>query len=363
MNNQLTDHQQRTVYMEELSNPGWVPFDLVEIDHSIWVDWRFIGETRLLEPRFEVTVRRHAPTVHTPTVHTPTVHTPTVHTPTVHTPSIHTPFNAAPRSFLTGIEALDDSPSGDILPLAGIIFHASRCGSTLLSQLFATSSRLSVLSEPPIIESLIDWSSRQGGYHLKRLTARLGNAIAYLTRCRRKGEERSLLKVESQQILDQPLFKSLYPEVPWIFLYREPEAILFSQFCQRGRQMVPGMINPTRLDRQPSEIDPAKLDDYCALVTEKTFSAALDSLAESGKNTVHYKQLPDYAWQKANQLFSVGLTQEDIESMRQRCQFNSKSSSLQFSGGTSQKVMPEFLKKLARGKLKDMYLQLNSASN
>ena len=268
---------------------GWVPFDLVVRDRKASVQWRFIGDERPRRPFFEDAVRRRAPLAGSGVLH-------------------------------TSLEALDRPPAAQPLPLAGIIHHASRCGSTLLCSMLACSPRFTVLAEPPIIESLIDWSHRRGGEELNRLPARLAHALQWLRLRRRKEEERIILKTESQQILDRPLIASLHPEVPWIFLFRPPERILRSHRKQRGRQMVPRLIHPPRLGLTEQTLNCADLDGYCAHVTARTLAAAVRPLAarngRSPGRAVHYQKLPSFAWEELDPLFALDLTKREIEAMR-----------------------------------------------
>jgi len=316
---------------EVLSTPGWIPFDLAPGDDRPLLEWRFIGQARLSHPWFEMTVHRHR----------------------------HA-FGGGVRPRYTAIDVLDRAPEvADRLPLAGIIHHTSRAGSTLMTQMYACSPRLSVLSEPPIIESLIDWSHGQGESERDRLASRLQAAIGYLGRRRLAGEELLLLKAESEHALHLPLFERCFPGVPWIYLFREPAAILHSHFRQRGRQMVPFMVQPERLGKRRAEIEPARLDEYCALVLERTFEAAITMLESGRGRAVHYRRLPDYTVREAAHLFSLALTPDEVETMRARSRADSKTPGQVYAGGASREAaMRESIKALANGRLTELYERL-----
>src|ERR1700722_11118201 len=49
--------------------------------------------------------------------------------------------------------------SGDAVPLAGLVFHCSRCGSTLVSQMLGRLSTTLVMTEPPPIHNVLEAGS------------------------------------------------------------------------------------------------------------------------------------------------------------------------------------------------------------
>ncbi|MEY2933348.1 MAG: hypothetical protein RL033_4097, partial [Pseudomonadota bacterium] len=108
------------------AEPGWIPFDLVQQGSHLLIEWRCIGEASFTDPWLEDTVRANGPARN---------------------------GGLAPRR--TPLEVLDEPLVCDSLEPRGLIFHASRTGSTLITQMLSRSPRLCVLSEPPIVEALI----------------------------------------------------------------------------------------------------------------------------------------------------------------------------------------------------------------
>ena len=48
------------------------------------------------------------------------------------------------------------------------------------------------------------------------------------------------VKFDSWNTLDLALIRRAFPDVPWIFLYRDPVEVIVSHMRQRGSQMIPG---------------------------------------------------------------------------------------------------------------------------
>jgi hypothetical protein len=296
---------------------GWLPFDLVRQGPRLLVEWRFIGSARFTDPWLEDTVRKNGAAV-----------------------------NGGVRPRLTELEALDEAPAGALEP-RGLIFHASRTGSTLLTQLLSCSPRLCVLAEPPIVESLLEATPASSSEERARLARRLQAVLAHLGRRRTEAEHGWVLKLESQHVLELPLFEQCFPQLPWVFVFRAPEEILRSQRRQRGRQMVPGMISEARLGMAPGAIDPARLETYCALMIERTFAAALSHLSTTRGRAVHYPQLPEYTWRELDARFGLALADVEVAAMRERSLYDAKHPRQLFTGGAApepSEPLPEALR-------------------
>lgn len=222
----------------------------------------------------------------------------------------------------TPLARLDRLEAG--LAPAGFIFHASRCGSTLLMQLLATLPSCIALSEPPAIDAFLRWHDaapeQSGG------AARLRQLILALGQRRGPGERHFFIKLDSWHLPHIDLLRAAFPHTPCWFLYREPEAILASHQRQRGPQMVPGLVAP--LTRQA--LAPGDLDGYCTLVLSGFFELALrhgDAL-----RLLHYRQLTGGQWEQVLARLGVRCGAQEWRAMRQRAGFHSKAGGAAFQG-------------------------------
>lgn len=315
--------------------PGWIPYDLVLYNEDFLIEWCFIGQVILSDSWFEYTVNKAKRSMS----------------------NRQKPVYTRP-DFLDQIQVRDK-----ILDPAGFIYHASRTGSTLVSQMLSVSTRLSVLAEPPIIESMINHSATASyeDADKEKLPSRIYKIIQILSGKRLDDEEKVIIKFESEQIFDLDLFESIYPEVPWIYLLREPVYILYSHRKKRGRQMVPGMIATPRLDLKNNEIDPAQLDEYCAMMLEKYYASALRHLRAGKGKAVHYRRLPDFVLEELNEIFGLDLTIEEIVRMKKRSQYDSKKPYEIFGNEDRNRPgeIPSELKEMAQKRLMPLYEQLS----
>lgn len=139
---------------------------------------------------------------------------------------------ASVAEFVTDIDVLRDSRIlTDSISPTGFIFHAGRCGSTLLTRILARDRRHLVIGEAAAHNQVWLELTKNGTVALaateenKQVYKRL---VLAMGRKRLLGHEAHFIKFTSFNILFFDFIHSVFPEVPSIFLYREPGAILAS---------------------------------------------------------------------------------------------------------------------------------------
>ncbi|MGK5026195.1 sulfotransferase [Janthinobacterium sp. RB2R34] len=202
------------------------------------------------------------------------------------------------------------------------IFHVSRCGSTLLTQLLASLPQCIVMSEPPIIDSVLRLHHDQGA---PDATVALLRQVMCAMGQRRTGQEKHfVIKFDCWHIHSLELLRAAFPDTPCLFLYREPQAVLASHQRQRGPQMVPGLIHPALLPLPTRQVAPGDLDGYTGVVLESFFTAAHPHAAAGELKLIHYSQLPGLLFCGLLDSLNIECTQQQRDAMQQRAQFHSK---------------------------------------
>lgn len=236
--------------MERLNLEGWLPIRVWPVAGQWRVDWCWFGDTRLCQPFFRDAVED----------------------------ALRLPFNQAFRRE-TPLSALTDwqvcSPG---LTPSAFIFHASRCGSTLISQMLAQLDSHIVISEPPPLDALL----RSDLPLAERRAAIEGLLSAYGQR-RLGVEQRLVIKLDAWNIAELPLLRETFSETPWLFLYRDPLEIAVSHLRRPGMHMVPGMIDELPFDGR---------EDYIARRLGRLLESGLAHCREFGGLAVNYSELP-----------------------------------------------------------------------
>lgn len=284
---------------ERQSLRGWFPVSLRHDPAMVW--WRFLGEQRFTAPFFEDSLALQAPQDR--------------------------------RLSATPLSALDELPDG--VPPTAFIFHVSRCGSTLLTQALATLPQCIVLSEPPALDAFFRLHHRHpqqsgGTYTFRRLVAALGQ--------RRSPAERHLvIKLDCWHLPWMPFVRAAFPDTPVVFLYREPGEVLASHQRQRGQQMVPGLIDLSRLEdlvNRPGalRLAPGDLDGHAIRVLESLYRCGLDMAATTDLALVDYGQLPGVIWEELLHTLRIECTPGELAALQARSSFHSKHAHRAFLG-------------------------------
>lgn len=199
------------------------------------------------------------------------------------------PANAVfrPQTSLAELRALADDV--DAAPLSGMIFHVSRCGSTLLSQTLARSANTLVLSEPRALDALLRINDTGEVVSRDELIGTLRALVRLMGRRRFDDQARVFIKLDAWHLLYAPLLLEAFPNTPRLTLYRDPLEVMVSQQRQRGIFMASGYLDRSRLGLAADE-HPAP-NDYAATVLEALYAGAL-ALNPGGERLMNYSELP-----------------------------------------------------------------------
>ena len=286
----------------------WMPIRVYRQADRFMVDWCYLGQDRFTDPFFAVTIGRR----------------------------LNRPFNLLFRH-QTPIETLAELRAVQPgLSPTGFIFHMSRCGSTLVAQLLAALPQNIVISEAEPIDAVLRSRFYDMGVTDEQRVAWLQAMISALARQRFDDERHFFVKFDSWHTFDLPLIQRAFPEVPWIFLYRDPLDVMVSHRRQPGSQMLPGSLFPGLLGLDFSALAQLSFEEYGARVFATICRAALDNQNTTGQ-FFNYRHLPAAVWQRLSDHFGVAYTAADRERMQQAAQHDAKNPSLPFTADTAGK--------------------------
>ncbi len=236
---------------------GWIPFRFRAKDHQ--VDWCWIGKGTFSAPFFEQTIAG----------------------------ALRKPLN----QFLARETSIDQllawSSARPGIPPSAFIFHGSRCGSTLLSQMAAAIQRSVVISEAPPVDHVLraDVPETTRMQWLRALLGAMGQ--------QRSGDEQHFfVKFDSWHVLDLAVVQRAFPGVPCVFLYRDPAAVLASHGRMPGLHTVPGMMPAAVVGTDLPDAVGLNAGEYAGCVLGKFYEAAVKSAAAGRIELMNYSQLP-----------------------------------------------------------------------
>lgn len=266
---------------------GWTPIRVDWEGGRPAVDWCHMEGMEFTEPFFDETVRR----------------------------ALRHPFRLLFRR-RTDIDAVGrfvaDRPG--LVP-AGFIFHMSRCGSTLVSQMLDAVPEHLVVSEAGPIDSVLRARSSVPALPDGQRAAWLRWMLAALGQPRNHNQRRSFVKFDAWSTLELPLIRAAFPEVPWIFVYRDPVEVLVSHNRRRGAHVIPGVLPVL-----PHPHEPMSLVEYAARVLARICEAALDMLPDPVATFVDYRSLPGFVLEELPAQWSLPLAEGAIARMAARAE-------------------------------------------
>ena len=235
-------------------SPDWRPTGMVRLlDGSLAIDWAHFAGERLADPFYAQTARIASAR----------------------------PFNRLFRYRST----LDDFISGaatEALPDPdGLIFHMSRCGSTLVGQMLAALPESIIVSEPPPLAVVARLAASADDALAIRIVRAMAGALG------RGGGKPFVIKLDLSGAAFLPLYRQAFPSVPWLFLSRSPAEVLASQMRSRGPETQPHLAPELGADPDaPEEVQIAQSIAFAC-------RAALDASSDQCALFVDYGDLPE----------------------------------------------------------------------
>jgi len=293
--------------MELADLARWTPIRFDFSGPAPMVDWADLSAERFVEPFFDQTVARWA-----------------------------TGPQARPlvRTGLDALLALDGEPS---LEPAGMIFHLSRCGSTLVSRLLGTLPGVVAIAEPSPLNALLGLDSdRVDGATLVRLVRLLVRALG---RCRHGDERHLVLKCTSWNIRRREILAAAFPETPWVWVQRDPAHVVSSLLASPPGWLGLGVTPPATarlFGLEPVAVPASARVEF----TARALGAMLWSAATNPDRRlcIDYADLPAAIWRQVAPHFGIEIDAAAIERMTEESRFYSKDAAARaFTGDASQR--------------------------
>jgi hypothetical protein len=297
----------------------WIPYKLSVDDGQLTVRWLYVGDNRFTEPFFDETIIRCK----------------------------SYPYNTTRWHAVSTVAGLIDAAERR-LPVepTAFIFHVSRCGSTLLSQLLAIPDQHIVLSEVPLIDELLrlPYSPLANSLSTADREAALRAVIGWLGTKRTGNETQLFIKMDSWNLFFHETIRRLYPTVPFILLYRSPDDVVRSHQKRRGMQAVPGLIQPELFGFDPTMATSPDLDGYTAAVLDRYLQTML-TIAHTDTRAwlLNYQANGAAMLDQLLDFLSIDVDPTDKISIMQRSRYHAKYPNQPFDETRPQQPVPAYL--------------------
>ena len=281
---------------------GWLPVDAVVVEGRPGLSWLEMPDVTLAEPFFQQTVDRARSE------------------------------NGSRRELFTEFDALLQlEKTFDSVPPTGFIFHSSRCGSTLVANACRAIDNSIVLSETPPLDKLLarlitdapESSTKSSLYSV------FIRGVVHALAQRRLGTEQHLfIKFACCSFSQIERIRRIWPNVPWLFLYRDPIETIVSNTTS----VPPWLVDDDRrvlasiTSVSPAEVAAMSLEELCARTIGSLYSTA-HRLANDGGMLLNYSQLSVPVISSVLKFFNVTPSSEERETIARTSRTYSKETS------------------------------------
>ena len=210
-------------------------------------------------------------------------------------------------------------------PPRGVVFHESRCGSTLVANSLAAfdpeRNRVYSESAPPIAALKV---CGEGNSRCTKATAAalLRDVMHMMSRTDDPSEEHVFLKIQSIGTRFIDVFTEAFPETPYIFVYRDPVQVMMSHLdhahmeqsnCVRPRSNPPKIVVDL-VEQHGRSVTDLSHEEYCAAHLATLCDSALAEMknADDGLGLpVNYKDLPGKLYEIIPNHFGVAIGDDE----------------------------------------------------
>lgn len=227
---------------------------------------------------------------------------------------------------------------------SAIIFHISRCGSTLFSQLLALQQQYMVLSEVPFFDELLRLPFKDASIDKEQASVLFDAALQLYINSSYKVPTHVFIKADSWHLHFYEQLRTLYPGVPFILLYRNPLEVLQSQQRRRGMQSVPGIIEPAVFGLSTAQASSTDLDQYMGHILNSYFEQMI-AIAGKDPNSVliNYNEGALAGMQKIVAATGIPFDDGYKTAVEERAGYHAKYPGQVFAEENTDKKIPGFL--------------------
>ena len=274
---------------------GWLPVDAVVQEGRPGLLWMEMSGVQLAEPFFEQTVERAK-------------------------------GEKRAQRFTEFDVLLQLEKQVESVPPTGFIFHSSRCGSTLVANACRAISGSIVLSEANAIDKLIARFVTDTDNPVKEslYSVFLRGVVHALAQRRTDNARHLFIKFACCSFAQIERIKRIWPDVPWLFLYRDPVETIVSNV----RDVPPWLIDNDRrvLSSIIGDAGEMSLEELCARTIGSLYSTAYN-LANGNSMLLNYKQLSVPVIANVLKFFNVNPSIEEMETITRTSKVYSKEAS------------------------------------
>lgn len=249
-------------------------------------------------------------------------------------PFFHTTQNEIKRQFSNSAnplvtsahELIEHSKKYDSLLPAAFIFHTSRSGSTLLTQMLVADSSNIVLSEVPVLnEILMEWDACEDSSRDEHYATLFSATVNIYSQRRSDKEKKVFIKMDSWHLFYFEKIRKCFPAVPVVLLFRNPANIVNSQQKLPGMQSIKGYLPLRLLGIAPENLFTIPDNEYLQILLKRYYEC-MYMIANADSRCMLLDYVPDakMLFNQFAQFVEYSAESDILEHIYARAQYHSK---------------------------------------
>jgi hypothetical protein len=203
----------------------------------------------------------------------------------------------------------------DVTP-AGIIFHVTRCGSTLLQNALATGEDVFAVGESAALEKLM-WQTSYGEPRAGASASALRDVCKAFGHYRGSSKPQLILKTGGAGVVALRALREIWPNVPCVVVIRDPIQVVVSNLRNPPSMLSEWYDAPSKccLGSVPDQVIKAGVQEFCVWLVGRICSTALEQLDDRCL-VLDYQDLTPEAALRVAEFFSVRFSADGTEALR-----------------------------------------------
>jgi len=238
------------------------------------------------------------------------------------------------KAFRTNFDILKDDRvvNGGITP-RGLVFHTSRCGSTLVAKALARPRSNVVITQGSPLQRGF-WATLTNDWRkplevTQDTLTMFRNLVLAMTRPRRPEQNTAFVKFISWNVLYTDFIASAYPEVPALFLYRDPVEVIASVMNETTAVLHAKGTREAEFLTEHTVNETAEMTDVAYLA--ECYARYFETVGASNMPNLSWLNYADLKAERFGDIIARGLSFQPTESvlreMLEQFQFHSKDDS------------------------------------
>jgi hypothetical protein len=213
----------------------------------------------------------------------------------------------------------------------GIVFHMSRCGSTLLTNGLRTAECVVALSESQPIDRVLQMVSCDSDHWATIGRSVLPALITLFANYQGSPSRKVVIKTGVTGIISLPAIRALWPDVPCVIVIRNPIEVLVSNLQTRPRWLVESYLDPALswFGAPPPPVASSGIGTFCAWMIGRFCEESLNRLDDRCA-ILDYEDITPNAVRRIGEQFGLSFAPSNADALIDVFRRNAKHLGQQF---------------------------------